>query len=295
MNWKKIGKALVYPHIAVMIILVPVSVLCLVYSMVALGTESIASIVSYVLSAYTLTVWCFKIPYLIKLFKKFKNENKYLKLLRENPALKVNVSLYGNMIWNLSYGAFHLGLGFWHRSFWFYSLAGYYILLGVMRFSLVRHTRRYKAGEEMLKELKKFRFLGIVFLVINLYLALIIFFMVYWNRTFNHHEITTIALSAFTFTSLTIAIVNTVKYRKYQSPVYSASKMISLTSAAVSMLILEATMLTTFGGEEMDLLTRRIMLGASGVGVSVFIIGMAVFMIAVGTKNIKKLKEKRNG
>ena len=69
------------------------------------------------------------------------------------------------------------------------------------------------------------------------------------NRTFHHHEITTIALAAYTFTSLTFAIINTVKYRKYHSPVYSASKAISLASACVSLLTLESTMLTTFGNE----------------------------------------------
>ena len=49
---------------------------------------------------------------------------------------------------------------------------------------------------------------GIVFLIMNLALALIIFFMVYWNRTFHRHEITTIALAAYTFTSLAFAIVS---------------------------------------------------------------------------------------
>ena len=123
----------------------------------------------------------------------------------------------------------------------------------------------------------------------NLALALIIFFMVYWNRTFNHHEITTIALAAYTFTSLTIAIINTVKYRKYNSPVYSASKAISLASATVSVLTLESTMLTTFNNGTMDLTTRRIMLGASGGVISVFIIAMAIYMIVHGTKKIKLL------
>ena len=79
----------------------------------------------------------------------------------------------------------------------------------------------------MLQELKKYRACGIIFLIMNLTLALIIFFMVYWNRTFHHHEITTIALAAYTFTSLTFAIINIFKYRRLGSPVYSASKAIS--------------------------------------------------------------------
>ena len=290
MDWKKIGKALLFPHIAIMIILIPIATVFLLYSMVFLGTESVAAIISYVLSAYTLTVWCFKIPHLIKFFKTFKNENKYARIWKDDTRLRVNVSLYGTLIFNTAYALLQLGMGFWHHTFWFYSLAGYYISLAVMRFFLVRHTSKHKPGEKMLDELIRYRACGIVFLVMNLALALIIFFMVYWNRTFNHHEITTIALAAYTFTSLTLAIINAVKYRKYNSPVYSASKAISLASACVSMLTLESTMLTTFGKGTMSLIKRRILLGVSGGVISAFIIMMAVYMIIEGTKKIKLLK-----
>ncbi len=290
MDWKKIGKSLLFPHIAIMIILVPIATVFLVYSMVFLGTDSLVSIISYVLAAYTLTVWCFKVPYLIRFFRAFKNENKYARIWQDDTRLRVNVSLYGTLIWNIAYALLQLGMGFWHHTFWFYSLAGYYISLAVMRFFLVHHTSRHRPGELMLSELKKYRACGIVFLMMNMALALIIFFMVYWNRTFNHHAITTIALAAYTFTSLTVAIINTIKYRKYNSPVYSASKMVSLASACVSMLTLESTMLTTFGSETMSLTDRRIFLGVSGGLISAFIIAMAIYMIVQGTKKIKLLK-----
>lgn len=292
MDWKKLGKALLFPHIAIMIILIPIATVFLVYSMVFLGTESIIAIVSYVLSAYTLTIWCFKIPHLIKFLKTFKDENKYARIWQDDTRLRINISLYGTLIYNTAYALLQLGMGFWHHTFWFYSLAGYYISLAVMRFFLVRHTSRHNPGEKMMDELKKYRACGIVFLIMNLSLALIIFFMVYWNRTFNHHEITTIALAAYTFTSLTLAIINTVKYRKYNSPVYSASKAISLASACVSMLTLESTMLATFGNGTISLTGRRILLCISGGVISAFIITMAIYMIIQANKKIKLLKIK---
>ena len=289
MDWKRLGRALLFPHIAIMIILIPIAVVFLVYSMIFMGAESLVSIVSYVLAFYTLTVWCFKIPYLIHFFKTFKEENKYARIWQDDTRLRVNVSLYGTLIWNTAYALLQLGMGFWHHTFWFYSLAAYYISLAVMRFFLVRYTRKHEPGEKMLEELRKYRACGIVFLVMNLALSLIIFFMVYWNRTFNHHEITTIALAAYTFTAFTLAIVNIVKYRKYNSPVYSASKAISLAAACVSMLTLEATMLTTFGDESMNMTERRIMIGASGGVISIVIVAMAIYMIIQGTKKIKLL------
>ena len=296
MHWKKFGKALLFPHIAIMILLIPIAVVLLVGSMVFIGTESVIAIMSYVLAAYTLAVWCFKIPYLIKFFKTFKDENKYARRWQDDTRLRVNTSLYGSLAWNALYGIFQLWLGFYHHTFWFYSLGAYYICLGVMRFFLLLHTRKYASGEKMQTELEKYRVCGWVFLLMNLALALIIFFMIYWNRSFDHHMITAIAMAAYTFTAFTVAIVNVVKYRKYNSPVFSASKAISLAAALVSMLTLESTMLTTFGEETMTATTQKWMLGTTGGAISVLIVLAAIYMIVVGTKKLKQLKsEVENG
>lgn len=296
MDPKKIGKALLFPHIVIMIILVPVAVGFLIGSMLFIGTESPITIVSYVLAAYTLTVWCIRIPNLIRYVRSFQEKNKYVRQWQSDARLRVNVSLYGSLAWNALYGLLQLWLGFYHHTFWFYSLGAYYICLGVMRFFLLLHTRRYAPGEKMRSELKKYCACGWVFLVMNLSLALIIFFMLYWNRTFVHHMITAIAMAAYTFTSFTFAIINVVKYRKYNSPVFSASKAITLAAALVSMLTLESTMLTAFGEGTMSALEQKWMLGATGIGISVLIVAMAIYMIVIGMRKLKGLKsEVENG
>ena len=296
MDLKKLGKTLLFPHIAIMLLLVPIATVLLVGSMVFIGTESIIAYVSYVIAAYTLTVWCFKIPYLIKFFKAFKDENKYARRWQDDTRLRVNVSLYGSLACNALYGIFQLWLGFYHHTVWFYSLGAYYICLGVMRFFLVRHTSKYAPGEKMQTELVKYRACGWTFLVMNLALVLIIFFMVYFNRTFEHHMVTAIAMAAYTFTAFAVAIVNIVKYRKYNSPVFSASKAISLAAALVSMLTLESTMLTTFSDGTMTAAAQKWMLGATGGAVSVPIVATAIYMIVIGTKKLKQLKsEVENG
>jgi len=293
MSWKKLCRALLHPHISVMMALVPLSGAFLVWAMVCRGTESAVAITSYVVAAYTLTVWCFRVPVLRRYYKTFKSQNRYARLWLDNRRLRVNVSLCTSLVWNLSYALLQLGLGITNRSFWFCSLAAYYFSLAVMRFFLVRYTFRHKAGENMVLELKKYRACGIVLLVMNLALSLMIFFMVYWNRTFQHHEIVTIAMAAYTFTSFTKAIINVVKYSRLGSPVYSASKAVSFVSACVSMLTLESTMLTTFEDGTMTLAGRQILLGVSGGAVSAVVIAMAVYMIVWGTKRLKQ--EKING
>ena len=296
MNWKTIGKALLFPPIAVMILLIPIAAVCLVCSMIYLGTESPASYVAYVLSAYTLTIWCFKIPYLIRFCKNFKDQNRYAKRLQDDARLRVNLSLYGSLAWNALYGLFQLWLGFANDTFWFYSLGAYYICLGLMRFLLLRHTRKFAPGERMKTELKKYRACGWVFLVMNLNLSAIVLFMIVWNRTFEYGMITAISMAAYTFTAFTVAIVNMVKYRKYHSPVFSASKAISFAAALVSMLTLESAMLTTFSDGSMTPASEKLMLGATGGAISVIVVAMAIYMIASGTKKLRILEsEVQNG
>lgn len=287
LNWKKIGIALLYPHIAIIICLLPISITFLILSLIYLGTESILAILSYILSFYVLLVICFRIPKTIKFFKIFKKENKFMQKWLTDAHLRINVSLYGSLIWNIAFGVFQLCLGFKFKSFWFYSLFAYYTMLAVMRFFLVKHTRKYKANEQKEVELKKYVVSGWLLLFMNLALAVIVFFMVYFNRTFYHHMITTIAMAAYTFLTFTFAIINVVRYRKYNSPIYSAAKIISLIAGSVSILTLETTMLTTFGTTEGPLF-NQIMLSLTGVAVIGFAITMAVIMLVKGNKLIKE-------
>ena len=294
MTWKRFGKALLFPPLWLMILLLPVATVTLVLSLIFLSSDSPLAVSAYVLSAYTLTVWCVQAPKLIRVIKRFKNENKLAVRWQEDDRLRVTVSLYGTLLWNVIYAAFQLGLGIYHRTFWFISFAVYYVFLAVMRFFLVRHARRHPKGKRMREELVKYRACGCLLLVMNLALALIVFFMVYFNRTFVHSEVTTITMAAYTFTSFTLAIVNTVKYRKYQSPVYSASRAISLVAASVSVLTLESTMLETFGDGTMDVMSRKLLLGFSGGAIVAFVVVMAVYMIVESTKKLKILKKEKN-
>ena len=67
----------------------------------------------------------------------------------------------------------------------------------------------------------------------------------------------------------------------------SAAKAINLTAALVSMLSLETAMLAQFGGD--DVMFRQIMTSATGAGVCVIVLGMAVYMIVKSTKALKSI------
>lgn len=283
-------RALLWPPMAVVLLLLPVAAAALVYAFLRLEEQSALRIGAYALSAYTLTVWCIRIPAIVRWISKFQQGNPYARRWLTDTRLRVNVTLCANAVWNLAYGGLQLGLGIYHGSFWFWALAVYYASLAVMRLSLLRCTVRHAPGADMGRELRHYRGCGRVLLLTNLALSAIVFFMVFRGHTVRHHEITTIAMAAYTFTSLTMAIINLVRYRRLGSPAFSASRAISLASACVSMLTLEGTMLETFGGAEMTAWTKTLFLGLSGLAICALIVAMAIYMIVHGGRTIKELE-----
>lgn len=287
MKPKRILGALLRPHIALLLSMLPLSAFLLASAMATPDKASPLCLAAYVISAYTLTIWCIRVPSMVEYFGRLKKENKHAVRWFSDARLRVNVSLMLSLIPNAFYAALQLGLGIYHRSAWYCSLAVYYTLLAAMRLLLARHSGRHAPRERMREELIRYRNCGIAFLPMNIALSVMMFYMVALNRVTKHSEITTIALAAYTFFTLTKAIISAVRYRAYKSPVFSASKAISLASAAVSMLSLEGSMLAAFSGEEMSDATRLAFMGFGGGAVFVFIMVMAIRMIVKGTKELK--------
>lgn len=289
MDWNKFWRAALYPHIALIILILPISVTLLACSLLYFGEKSITSILSYCLAFYLLVVICLRIPKIVAYFKLLKKENKYLRRLSTDIHFRVNLTLYGSFIWDVAFATFQLTLGFYHNSAWFYSMSAYYIVLAIMRFYLLGHTRSYKPNEKLTMETTKYCVCGWLLLVLNVTLTIIISYIVYLNKTFTHNKITTITLAAYTFATFTYAIINIFKYAKYKSPVYSATKLITLVAACVSMLTLEATMLTTFDDDPSPQF-RQIMLACTGFIVFAFSIAVAIGMLVKGYKQLSLLK-----
>lgn len=290
MNIKKALKSVLFPNIYFSVLILPLAAAALVYSMLSLEENNPIRIASYVAAFYTLLIWCLKMPEIILFFKNIKQKNKYLIAWSNDPRLRINITLCANVAFNGAYAVLQLGTGIYHHSAWFYSLAVYYASLAVMRFFIVRHTLHHKTGENIIGELKRSKMCGRILLIMNFGISVMIFYMVRQNRVVHHSEITTIALATYTFTALAVAVVNSIKYRKYNSPAMSAAKTISFVSACVSMLTLENTMLNTFDKNGMTPQTRKLFLAIGGSVISVLIIVTAIYMICQSGKKINTME-----
>lgn len=291
---KKILRFIFLPHGIVFFLLIPLSSGLLIYAFLP-GAETKIQYLAYFISACTLIAFCCKLPDFIRLFSRLRNENALILRYRHDTRFRVSSALYASFAFNAMYAFFQMILGIRHKSIWFYSISLYYLLLAVMRFLLLNSLRNRIPGENIIHELKRYRFCGFMLVMMNLSLAVIVFYITWQNRTFRHHEITTIAMAAYTFASFTVSAVNAIKYRKYNSPVYSAAKAISFAAAMVSMLTLETAMLTAFGDPAQESF-RRIMTGSTGAAVTVSVLIMAICMIRNANLELKYYrKETQNG
>lgn len=290
-KWTKIIRAVLFPDGKVFFFLLPLSAALLIYAFSDIEVYEAVRYVSYIVSAYTLTAVCCKLPEILCFWKEIGQRNKYIVKYRNDTGWRVTVSLCTSFAINAAYTILQLGLGVIHSTIWYYSMAAYYFMLSVMRFYLLLHLwGSHGPGKDKEKELHRYRFCGVVLLGMNLALAVIVYYITWQNRTFVHHMITTIAMASYTFTSFTMAVVNLIRYRKYQSPVLSAAKIIGFTAAMVSMLTLETTMLTVFGGgENADF--DRVMTGTTGAVITLTVLILAVYMIVKSTKELEYIKK----
>ncbi len=289
-RFKKILWKFLFPHKAVVILSVPIAAALLIYAFAYEDANVIVAYISYIFSAYSLTIVCAKAPIVFRKLKDAKKRNKYISLYESDAQLRVKISLFSSVALNILYALLQLFSGFHFHSIWFYALAGYYTLLAVMRFFLLKDARKIVAGENKFYEFLLYRLCGILLLLMNLTLGVIVFYIVWQNRGFEYHYIHTIAIAAYTFTATTLAIINVIKYRRYESPLMSAARVISLAAALVSVLSLETAMLTAFGEPGTEAF-RQIMTAITGAAVCLLILALAFYMIIHSTKEINRLKK----
>jgi len=167
------------------------------------------------------------------------------------------------------------------------------MVLAVMRFILLRFSKRMGIGKNHFMELIRARLCGYILLSVNLALSGAVLMILYQNKGFFYNGIFIYVMAAFTFYITTVAIINLIRYKKLGSPVMSMTKIISFAAALVSMLSLETAMLSEFG-KDMSEENKRLMIMLTGAGVSVCIITMAVYSIIKNSSEIKKIMENKN-
>lgn len=289
-RFKRILNKILFPHPALVCISVPAAVALLIHTFLYEEETSPVAYISYLVSAYSLTIVC---AWLVKMPKKeFRNalhRNRYVHRYLTDIPFKIHVSLYVSLGLNLLYAAMNLFFGAYYGSVWYGTLAVYYISLAVMRFLLLRHVSRNAIGKELILELRQYRLCGIILMFMNIALLGVVVLVVLDNEGFHYAGYLIYVAAMYAFYNIASAVRGLIKYRRYKSPVLSAAKAIHLAAALVSMLSLETAMLAQFG-EESGPYFRQIMTGLTGSGVCLIVLATAGVMIVRSTRRLKQLR-----
>ena len=287
-DWKQIGKRLLFPGRAVLLAGVPLAAALLAYAFAVEGGEGIVSYVAFAFSSYMTVAVCACMPRLVREAIALAHRIPWLHRYMTDDHVRMHVSLYLSLGLNMLYAVMKLLMGVYFRSVWFVTLGVYYALLTALRFMLLGHVRRNVPGRAMASELKHFRLCGAVLIPMTIALTGVVILVIDRNEGFQYAGYLIYVAAMYAFYKVISAVVNLVKYRRYQSPVMSATKGVSLAAALVSVFALETAMLSQFG-QERDPLFRRIMTTATGAGICAFILSMAAVMIIHATRRLKML------
>lgn len=269
-------------------ILIAVPAFLLVGYVLINDMDGLLSYLAYAASAYGLIVTVTGVFRMMRPIRQRIKSHPLAGRLLDDVGFRTELSLHVSLAVNLLYIMVKLVSGIYYRSLWFVSLAVYYILLAMMRFLLLYRRKRPEGVARQKMELRRYRFCGVVLLLMNLALAGIVAFLVHQNRGYEYPGMLIYAMAAYSFYAVIMATVSIIKFRRHGSPILSAAKAINLVAALVSILSLETAMLAQFGSED-DILFRKAMTGATGGGICVIVLGMAVYMIVKSTKEIRKM------
>ena len=247
------------------------------------------SYILYVLSAYSLTALCVKLPGAIRMEKAWLKNHPRVDRLLKNKELHFKLELYFEQFLNFAYGIFKIVSGMIVGSAWIGADGIYNFVQALIQ--LFQILRRKKPGP-IEKQWKSYRLCGVLILLMHLTLIGIVFQMVNWNRVEESGEIMIIATAAFAFYKFISSFIDLAKDRKHTHPIDSSVRMLELSQAIFAIFSLQAGLLHTFGtGERWEHLLNL----AVGCIVCLLTVTMGIYMIRRANREMKQLQEKENG
>lgn len=259
------------------------------------GFLAIVAYLLFALAAISLSYSVFLIVPLIPKIKRGVTERmhryEFTDLLLSSYGFRTIVFTFCSLLMGVAFSIFNAVMGIVYRSIWYGALAAYYIGLVFMRGGLVLRHARPALGNKKKKQAQTYRNCGIVLLVLNIALSSAIAQMIFDDRAFEYAGWTIYAYAAYAFFRISTSAYNLFKARKQDELTVQAARNVNFTGAAVSILALQTALLHTFGDEGLNISLFNTLTGSV---VSILSVLLAVTMIVVGQKRMKKESEETN-
>ena len=306
-KFKDIVFKLLFPPVWIIILSSLIGFPAVIIALIFLSKTNPICYVSYILSAYALTVLCANFPRagrrckelihgnevrIIVKFRSFMNRHKYTSMYLNDREFRAKVSLYSGFASNMFYAVFKCATGAIFRSAWLWAIGIYYVMLSVIRFTLLRNVRITDKKEHTLErkvhEYKSARSCGIMMLALNIAMTGMTVQMIWRNRGYEYKGYMIYISAMYAFYCFINATVNVVKFAKINNPILSSAKILSLAGALMSMFALQTSMFSAFDTSGAEY--QRLMNTITGGVVCTMVLCMAVFMIVWSNRNLKSLE-----
>ena len=241
---------------------------------------------SYLLSTYALIISCIWFYKICEFSNNTLKKSNIYYLYKEHELLITKYSLTFATLLHFIYGIFKLGTGIYYMSWWFITFAIYYLILCLMKLSIVKDLKN-EVGKNLKKEYQKLKLTGIILLFLNLILSGMIVLIIKQNQEITYAGFIIYIVALYDFYLIINAIINVIKYRKDHSPLLASSKYLNLTVAMISMISLEVAMISEFGANDSEF--KMIMTSIMGFVVCIINTSMSIYMIVRANKKLKNI------
>lgn len=238
-----------------------------------------------------------------------------IKRYKSDEIYRNKVNLYNGAITGLGFTLVQLYGGIRYQSAWFFAFGVYYGVLTIVKFYLAR-----RVGIKGKKGWKIFRTVGLVMSILNVALVVMISIMIA-NPAVVFHEyslVIAIITGGWTLISAGMTVHNVAEMRNKNDPVALADRLVNLTTAVASVLMLQTSLIASITTPQIEkvkgyieefgsfanipeqiagwftdlfqgLATSNTITGAI---VAIFTSGITIYMIIRGTAEGKKLEAK---
>lgn len=300
-------RAILSPPVWVILTGVVLSVILLVVSFTYFPPVHPVSLAAYWISTYTLVVLCGAFRKLdrwvreairedrhglLAAIRRRLDENERAARLRDDVDLRAMASLYLSLVLNVGYAVFKCVSGAVYHSSWLWAVGVYYLVIGSIRFLLLRDARTSRSldpEERKERELKAYRRTGYLLILLDDIIFGMTIQMVLRGQSDEYSGVFIYVSAAYTFYYFGLAVVNMIRFRRRGSPLLSAAKNITFVSAVRSMFVLQTALLTAFSNG--DDYFRRVMSAVSGAVVCVSVVYTAASMILRANRELAALKK----
>ena len=167
-------------------------------------------------------------------------------------------------------------------SLWFFINAGFSFVLAICRFLTIKKYNKIKniKYKQMIikEEYKSYLQNGVMLILLGIMYFFVSSYMYYKGTNTNMHEYITYLVALIAFTSIGTAIYGMIKYKRNQEPIIKGIKITNFANALTSMVLTQVVLLDTYATGYDSTLN-----GYTGMGVSLIIIGLGLYMI-IGIK-----------